>query len=195
MKWHVLLGNLSTINCSSSIRKTSPIIVEQLPTLTYILKFSFLLVISFIIGKVVQLRRWSERWWRLSIRSTKPLFLVYYGCISTIVLHVYVNEQFSPTDLEDWCFGWLKIGLIMRLPIWHGDDLRWISHGADGALESMYEVAIGLLEKMHLMLLNQVALAIDGASRMMGHCMGLASRMYAEVSTLINVHCIAHRVA
>ena len=59
----------------------------------------------------------------------------------------------------------------------------------------MYEVVIGLLEKMHLMLLNQVALAIDGASRMMGHCMGLASRMYAEVSTLINVHCIAHRVA
>ena len=45
------------------------------------------------------------------------------------------------------------------------------------------------------MVLNQVALAIDGVSRMTGHRMELAARMCAEGSTLINVHCIAHHEA
>ena len=40
--------------------------------------------------------------------------------------------------------------------------------------------------------LNQVALATDGASSMTGHRTRLAARMCAKVSTLINVHCIAH---
>ena len=59
----------------------------------------------------------------------------------------------------------------------------------------MYEVVTRLLEKMHWMPLNQVDLATDGASSMMGHCMGLAARMHAEVSTLINVHCISYHDA
>ena len=59
----------------------------------------------------------------------------------------------------------------------------------------MYEIVTGLLEKMHWMFLNQVALATDGASSMMGHHTGLTTRMRVEVSTLINVHCIAHHEA
>ena len=39
----------------------------------------------------------------------------------------------------------------------------------DGTTKSMYEVVTGLLKKMHWMSLNQVALAIDGASSMTGH--------------------------
>jgi hypothetical protein len=57
----------------------------------------------------------------------------------------------------------------------------------------MYHVVTGLLEKMHWMPLKQVALATDGASSMTGHRTELAARMRAEVPTLINVHCIAHR--
>jgi hypothetical protein len=39
----------------------------------------------------------------------------------------------------------------------------------DGTAASMYQVVIGLLEKMHWMPLKQVALATDGASSMTGH--------------------------
>ena len=68
-------------------------------------------------------------------------------------------------------------------------------HSADGTSKSMYEVVIGLLEKIHWMPLNQVALATDGPSSTTGHCTGLATRMRAKVPTFINVHCIAHREA
>ena len=47
----VLLGNLSSINYSSSTRKTLLITVKELLTLTYIFKFSFVFVISFVTGK------------------------------------------------------------------------------------------------------------------------------------------------
>ena len=59
----------------------------------------------------------------------------------------------------------------------------------------MYEVVIGLLEKLHWMPLNQVALATDGASSMTGHRMEQATRRCAKVSILMNVHYIAHREA
>ena len=59
----------------------------------------------------------------------------------------------------------------------------------------MHQVVTGLLEKMHWIPLQQVVLATDGASSMTGHRTGLAARMRAEVPTLINVHCIAHREA
>ena len=39
----------------------------------------------------------------------------------------------------------------------------------DGTITSMYKVVIGLLEKMHYMHLNEVALAIHGASSMTGN--------------------------
>ena len=65
----------------------------------------------------------------------------------------------------------------------------------DGTTKSMYEVVTGLLEKMHWMSLNQVALASDRASSMMAHHTGLAARMHAKVLALINMHCIAHRKA
>ena len=65
-------------------------------------------------------------------------------------------------------------------------------HNADGTSESMFAVVTGLLEKMHSMPLKQVILATDGVSSMMGHRTRLAARMNAEVSTFINVHCIAH---
>jgi hypothetical protein len=65
-------------------------------------------------------------------------------------------------------------------------------HSADGTSESMCAVVTELLEKMHSMPLNQVVLATDGASSMTGYRTGLVARMSAEVSTLINVHCIAH---
>ena len=56
----------------------------------------------------------------------------------------------------------------------------------------MYEVVTRLLEKMHWMSLNQVALATDGVSSMTGHRTWLVTRMCVEVPTLINVHCITH---
>lgn len=65
----------------------------------------------------------------------------------------------------------------------------------DGTIESMYEVATGLLEKIHWMPLNQVVVATNGASSMMGHRTRLAARMHAKVSSFINVHCIVHREA
>jgi hypothetical protein len=43
------------------------------------------------------------------------------------------------------------------------------------------------------MRLNQVELATDGDSSLMGHCWGLVARNFAKVSTLINLHCIAQR--
>ena len=46
----------------------------------------------------------------------------------------------------------------------------------------MYQVVTGLLEKMHWMLLKQVALATDGASSITGHRTGLVARMRAESS-------------
>ena len=68
-------------------------------------------------------------------------------------------------------------------------------HSADDTSESMFEVVIGLLEKMHWMILNQVASTTDGASSMTRHCTGLATRMHVEVSTLMNVHYITHHEA
>ena len=65
----------------------------------------------------------------------------------------------------------------------------------NGTTKSMYEVVTRLLEKMHWMPLNQVALATDGASSMTGHYTWLATRMRAKVPTLIDVHCIAHHEA
>ena len=56
----------------------------------------------------------------------------------------------------------------------------------------MYEVATRLLEKMHWIPLNQIALATNGASSMPGQRTGLVARMRAKISTLINVHYIAH---
>ena len=74
------IGNLSFINFSSSIWKTYPIIVGKLSTLTYILKFSLVRVIFFVIGKALHLRWWSERWRRLSTRPTRSLFFVCCRC-------------------------------------------------------------------------------------------------------------------
>ena len=68
-------------------------------------------------------------------------------------------------------------------------------HSADDTSESMFEVVTRLLEKMHWMILNQVASTTDGASRMTRHCTGLAARMHADVSTLMNVHYITHHEA
>ena len=96
--------------------------VGELPTLTYKLKFCLVLVLSFVTGEGLQLRRWSERSWRLSTRLTSPLFMVSCGYISTIILCMYVNEQFVPIDLKEWCFGWLHIGLIVRC---FGLTLSW----------------------------------------------------------------------
>lgn len=42
---------------------------------------------------------------------------------------------------------------------------------------------------------NQVALAADVTTCMIGECTWLATRMCVQVPTLINVHCIAHREA
>ena len=65
----------------------------------------------------------------------------------------------------------------------------------DGTTKSLYEVITRLLEKMHWMSLNQVALATDGVASMTGPCTGLAARMRIEIPTLINVHCIVHHKA
>ena len=48
LKGHVLLGHLGITNYILSIRKTDPITIWELPTLTYILKFSLVLVIFFV---------------------------------------------------------------------------------------------------------------------------------------------------
>ena len=56
----------------------------------------------------------------------------------------------------------------------------------------MYEVVTGMLEKMHWMFLNQVALGTEGASSMTWHRTWLVARTRADVPTLINVHCSAH---
>ena len=61
--------------------------------------------------------------------------------------------------------------------------------------KELYEVVTGLLEKMHWMPLNQVALATDGASSITGHHTRLAARFCAKDPTLINVYCIAHHEA
>ena len=101
LEWHVLQGNLSTLNCNSSIRKTQPIIVEP-STLTYILKyFNLVLVISSMVETVI------KEVVEAKYKANKTIvFLVYCECISTSVLCKYVNEQFAPTDLKEWWFGW-----------------------------------------------------------------------------------------
>ena len=54
LKWHVLLGNLSIVNCNSSIREKKPLIIGELLILTYIIKFNIVIVIPFVTGKPLQ---------------------------------------------------------------------------------------------------------------------------------------------
>ena len=46
-KWHILLRNLTTMNCTLSIWKTQPMTLAEIPKLTYKLKFNFALTIFF----------------------------------------------------------------------------------------------------------------------------------------------------
>ena len=50
-----------------------------------------------------------------------------------------------------------------------------------------------MLQKMHLISLNQIALATHKAYIMMGHYMGSVARMRAKVPTLINIYFFVHR--
>jgi hypothetical protein len=59
--------------------------------------------------------------------------------------------------------------------------------------EIFYKNVVDLLEKSEWPLEKLVALATDGAASMIGVRQGLAGRLRADVPTLINVHCIAHR--
>ena len=59
--------------------------------------------------------------------------------------------------------------------------------------EIFYKNVVDLLEKLEWPLEKLVALATDGAASMIGVRQGLAARLRADVPTLINVHCIAHR--
>lgn len=38
------------------------------------------------------------------------MLLVSCGCNSMIILSRYVNEQFAPTYIKEWCFTWLNTG-------------------------------------------------------------------------------------
>ena len=68
-----------------------------------------------------------------------------------------------------------------------------LSSVAFGTGESIYATVNEVLNKLHLDKTRLVAVATDGASAMIGSRIGLTTRLRNDQSSLVNVHCIAHR--
>lgn len=68
-----------------------------------------------------------------------------------------------------------------------------LSSVASGTVESIYATINEVLNKLHLDKTRLVVVATDGASAMIGSRIGLTTRLRNDQSSLVNVHCIAHR--
>jgi hypothetical protein len=68
-----------------------------------------------------------------------------------------------------------------------------LSSDPQATSEIFYRNVIDLLEELEWPLEKIVALATDGAASMTGMRQSLVGKLHADVPTLTNVHCIAHR--